>query len=141
MPERRPWLDPRGNAPFRSSAAGCGHYVCRPYLHPVPCKQKPVWAGLVYAPYPEPGVASWAFTCDEHRPHLTAPRRLTSWDRGEIERRAAHRDAGLAGRRVESVVRRVAVGGEARAVMHAAWAWEQQHGDGEGFRWQMTPSR
>lgn len=74
--------------PFAAQRAGCGAAaISSGITGPSPCPHPPTWAGLVYFPYPRPGETRWAFTCDHHRDHLTAPRRLLDRDRAELARR------------------------------------------------------
>lgn len=88
-------------------------------LHPRPCQAEPVWAGLVYTPYPKPGVTSWAFTCDVHKDGLAGARSLLDRDRAELERRRRAWQAGLDGQEWVPT-RPLAVGAAARELIRRA---------------------
>lgn len=141
MPDpSRPWLEPV-LAPFKAKAFHCGGYRPHLTLSPAPCSLDPIWTGLVYHRFPIPGVASVAFTCDQHRIALTAPRRLNDADRAELARRRALHESGLNGE-FWAPDPPFATGPEARALMHAAHRWSVEHnGSGEGFEWTTAQQR
>lgn len=86
------------------------------------CLQEPLYAGLRYYPYPQPGVLHWAFACVEHRDLLSAPRELLDRDRDELARRQERARAVRALEQTYAPDPPMATGPEARAILARAIA-------------------